>query len=693
MLFLDQVEGITQEKIFEKVKHSSNTTLVLLAETEWECNFGGKETVDKLKELNIQLKIVHGSFRDERYENLYKSWGLNIENVFFWNTFWINFSEFQLNFNVDYKSYVPSNQFKYPFICLNNRSHIQRCATVEELAKTNLISKGVVTWHDFLNENSDYPFKYFDRTQKRTLSDNFAEKLDSFLIAKEFKESFFHLITEATINATFITEKTATALLFQKPFVVVADKGFHHKLQTLGFKLYDELIDYSFDDEPDLHKRVEMIVGQLPKIIDGDWTMMYQLLKPKLDFNFNRAIEIIEDNSYIPSIIKELAKVYENDGSFNYRNKTFIHRTKKMQVIPIWHDDHSIFLDEIKNNSHVISEILMDSLSELDCTYSTPFFEQCIDLANSLNLPVTVISPFDFKINSPLPRMTTPQWNSTKLISWPLFWIVRTFNFMSVAKNRELNISRGMDIYNKNVCLDSESFRYLYITMNNLAKNHRCLMMDLLAKHNLIDSGAIAWRDIRRNLDSVRHLIPDGMTDSEYDGYPYQYWKPKLLFLDQGKDTLFHQESLPVEYKHSFMQIVTETDDVHFLVSEKTAVPLIFNKPFLVAGCPNFHKTLETFGFKLYDEIFDYSFDSENDIRVRYDGIAENVARLRSQNLTELFYRIREKLVFNRNLALSYVFDKWPDEIRPIIHTLQRQSIQSSLSIIFGINGHKNELY
>ena len=119
--------------------------------------------------------------------------------------------------------------------------------------------------------------------------------------------------------------------------------------------------------------------------------------------------------------------------------------------------------------------------------------------------------------------------------------------------------------------------------------------MDLLAKNNLIDKGAIAWRDILHSFDNDRHLYPD-LTDSERSNFNYQHWKPKRMFLDFDLNS-FHQETVPDQFNKSFMQLVTESDEEVVFFSEKTATPILLNKPFVVAGAVNHHKELNKLGF------------------------------------------------------------------------------------------------
>ena len=67
------------------------------------------------------------------------------------------------------------------------------------------------------------------------------------LVPLEYYQSNCDLVLESTIESLFITEKTWKPIVFQKPFLVWGGQGIHAKLKDLGFELYDELFDYSFD--------------------------------------------------------------------------------------------------------------------------------------------------------------------------------------------------------------------------------------------------------------------------------------------------------------------------------------------------------------------------------------------------------------------------------------------------------------
>lgn len=297
-----QYHSIVHENIIRDIKQNitnSDLEVIFFGYTEWEIPAITKELINDLRLLNVKFTIVHGAARNNHYEVHYKNLGVDIDSeVRFWDTYWFNYS-----YNCLKTFLIRGNirNFKHKFISLNNRSHIHRCALMEELAKENLLDKGVVSWIKHLNENPNYPFKHFDNKQ-RLIGDNFEKLLDSYLIPNEFFESAFHIVTEATPHVLCISEKTAKVIFFKRPFIVLGAKGFNKHLATLGFKLYDEIIDYSFDDQDDLLERTRLFVQNIHKILQYDPNQLYHMLYPKAEFNYKRAIEITKTSSLVPDV-------------------------------------------------------------------------------------------------------------------------------------------------------------------------------------------------------------------------------------------------------------------------------------------------------------------------------------------------------------------------------------------------------
>jgi len=302
--------------------------------------------------------------------------------------------------------------------------------------------------------------------------------------------------------------------------------------------------------------------------------------------------------------------------------------------LSIW--DSGLFdkLDEIKRNPSGVTKIILNSALE----YQYDLLWGCRDNLENL-ISYTRDSNMELHIvtsghpNFVLIGTTQEQYKHVKVHHWPTFWLTLTFTRLIVSPNVQMNSSIGLDIEDINTGLNM--FKYPYITMNKAPKVHRAIMMDMLAKYDLIDKGVVIWREPAPN-------------------YQYRYWKEQILLVDQ-KDGFTNQETLPLEYALSFAQIVTESDELNFIMSEKTGMPLYFNKPFLVMGCKNYHKTMQSMGFQLYDELFDYSFDELDDVSERCDMIAQNINRYVDKSpdeLKDLYAKVFPKCVHNKKTAL-----------------------------------------
>ena len=623
----------------EAISKNANE-VVLLAETEWQTPGVYDAIVNLYKQNNIKLTIIYCSVNSPYYEKFCRDSGLDMNDLHFWPTYWLSWSlENLTNTKVYGNNNIDSSKIIHPYISLNNRSHLHRCVFIDELAKQNLIESGVVTWVKHLNENAGYPYKHFDNRQL-TLDDDFKTKLDSFMLPKEFYESLFHVVTEATHVTGFISEKTAIPLFMKKPFFVLSAPHYQKHLDDLGFKRYDEIIDYSYDDIEDLELRTEKFVENIHRFKNMNLTEVYELLRPKLEYNHNRALELTRDPKQIPDLIKERYEYVVQHGCeflTDRRYIKFVNDSRNPLCLDIWSDTLVSDIENLEHNSNGINRVILNAVRE----YNYHMIGGRKDLMDSLiqstdrsdiHLDIITCSHPGANLLSDYPHVHVHY--------WPTFWLTLLLMRLKVSPNYQMNQAIGMDVEKLRVN-EHVPLKHSYISMNKAPKIHRAMMMDMLAKYDLIDRGVCIWRE-------------------PVQGYQYKYWSEQIMLRDQV-DGFRYQEQLPLEYAVSFMQIVPESDEEVFCLSEKTGMALYFNKPFLVLGCMNFHKTLESLGFKLYDELFDYSFDSEPDTLKRCEMIAQNVQKYADktpEELKELYKSVFEKCVYNKKVAIELAINQ-----------------------------------
>jgi hypothetical protein len=331
-----------------------------------------------------------------------------------------------------------------------------------------------------------------------------------------------------------------------------------------------------------------------------------------------------------------------------------------IKITPVWTTRFKEFVDDVVNNITSTTMVILDCLDEVDY-YDRVFNKQDIDrllkITHQHNVPVKIITA---NINR---RPNIDRYPHVSITCWSVYWFVRTYRVWTYKEADEYNLSKGINIRDVNVCKNFE-LTYPFICLNNIEKKHRGIMMDMLAKYDLIKHGAISWR--AKSWPSKNNI----------GDYQFKYWNQELLILDQGLDVKFKQETMPNEFSNSLQQVVTESDDTDSFFTEKTATPIFLNKPFIVASGPGFHRYLKNHGFELYDELFDYSFDDDPDMESRYDKIAQNLKPyigLSPSELQKHYDKVADKITYNRELAMKYAFDI-PKEIMDL-HLLVEKNV------------------
>jgi len=198
------------------------------------------------------------------------------------------------------------------YTCYNNRTCDYRDYTLDELAKNNLLDKGIVTYRHLtvtmvkdINWHPEYwPFNHIEygTVLEDPLENNFVLHTNNTFpqdLGPSYGRGLIDIVTESRIdeNEFYMSEKTNKPILTHKPFLVVGSAGYHKWLkEERHIELYDEIFDYSFDDEPDYKKRVEGIIANMNRLSEEyktpeDYKRLYAKIKDKAIHNFWAHIE------------------------------------------------------------------------------------------------------------------------------------------------------------------------------------------------------------------------------------------------------------------------------------------------------------------------------------------------------------------------------------------------------------------
>ena len=116
-------------------------------------------------------------------------------------------------------------------------------------------------------------------------------------------DAAINIVTETLLRYPNCTEKIWSCVCWGRPWIAVAAPGTHRLFESQGFELYPH-IDYSFDSDPDLTRRINSIIQQLNSWRDQDPVELYQAWKPTAERNRKTLLEKIAYDD-IPYIITD----------------------------------------------------------------------------------------------------------------------------------------------------------------------------------------------------------------------------------------------------------------------------------------------------------------------------------------------------------------------------------------------------
>jgi len=167
--------------------------------------------------------------------------------------------------------------------------------------------------HFKLDENFNKWCRSLPKTiDTRDFETNHALNLNSHL----HNSTIFQIVNETHVkdwqgNSSFFSEKTFRSMAHMQPFIIFGQPGCNKKLEQLGFKLFREDFDYSFDDIQDTKKRylaiidtVTNCVNKLSKMNREEQIKWRFSKKDILKHNF----EVVMDINYFKQDFEKLIK-------------------------------------------------------------------------------------------------------------------------------------------------------------------------------------------------------------------------------------------------------------------------------------------------------------------------------------------------------------------------------------------------
>jgi hypothetical protein len=231
-------------------------------------------------------------------------------------------------------------------------------------------------------------------------------------------------------------------------------------------------------------------------------------------------------------------------------------------------------------------------------------------------------------------------------------------------------IAKHLAVYDSKYVPDNKEF--FFMCHNRSPKPHRYMMLVLLKKYEILDdvdwSLIMGWCSNIFGNKYAEFISPD--VQSEYQN--------EIDFFDsirikkskyEEESNWFTDEDLPGHfnwadvyelktYENSYVNIVTESnytyDEIH--ITEKSLKPFYFYQLPIFVGSRNHIKFLKSrFGFDMFDDIINHSYDDIEDNRERMTAVFNEIKRLHEnkEQIIEFYKNNKERLEKNKQIVIE----------------------------------------
>lgn len=197
-------------------------------------------------------------------------------------------------------------------------------------------------------------------------------------------------------------------------------------------------------------------------------------------------------------------------------------------------------------------------------------------------------------------------------------------------------------------------------------KPHRSYIHNYITKNNFNDKVIMTYMDWKGS-----GLL--NMSDSQW------LWEPDIegvtedtrwtvsLVKYRDHDIRISQIVPLTIYNQTAYSIIAETNfNNHYsFYTEKTVKPILAQRLFLVFAGKHYLKNLRSFGFRTFDGIIDESYDTVDDLNLRYQLVCKQLQYLLAVPQQEIFEKIKPITEHNKQLMLTHDWhSKFQRELR-----------------------------
>lgn len=245
--------------------------------------------------------------------------------------------------------------------------------------------------------------------------------------------------------------------------------------------------------------------------------------------------------------------------------------------------------------------------------------------------------------------------------------------------------------------LNTDKSKFFLSYNKNCTKHSRIKFMLWLIKNKLIDDTlySLLITKPKSEIPKEEVLISDENKELRWIWEYYDKFEKigytKLDWDYKNNENDVYSSTMYTSYEHyasTLFSVITETthDNLSLNLTEKSFKSIANCHPFLIVGDTRVNEKLKEFGFKLYDDLIDYSFDSVYDNNERLDKCLSEIKRiynLGSDYILKWYKNNIDKIEYNKKLFMSYGKGHAVNEaINEIIKRMKTKKI-----LITGSNG------
>jgi len=178
------------------------------------------------------------------------------------------------------------------FLCLNNLEKKHRTFIVDrmppESSYVSYLEKGIalqqgvtLSQNDLSQWQDSLPLNYYNDSYINVVN----ETMHEYDVRSVIERDGEHLSMQG-----HVTEKSLKPIYFRQMFLISGIAGANNLMRDLGFKLFDNFIDYSFDNEPDPLLRLKKLYVEIKRLTDINISNIHDY------YNSEECQSIIEHN-------------------------------------------------------------------------------------------------------------------------------------------------------------------------------------------------------------------------------------------------------------------------------------------------------------------------------------------------------------------------------------------------------------